>query len=237
MIIPLERQAGTEHGVQVLVDIPGAEGILIVAGAVFRDPDGALEQLFQLGCDLRQTVGINLPAEVVARAVFPDAVGKARDGRARVIVDAMEIAVFALRQLPVVLQRQAEHACGHSLRNCALKQPLDGSGRGGLHGIFRVFRLKYAQMVRKADHGVGIAHGFARRVEHLIAADVAEGHIFQHRERLGKAFMAGRPVAEEIAVCGVDVRLVDGDPVADQIAEAVGAKLCEGQKIVQILPL
>lgn len=61
---------------QVLVDIPGAEGILIVAGAVFRDPDGALEQLFQLGCDLRQTVGIDFPAEVVARAVFPDAVGK-----------------------------------------------------------------------------------------------------------------------------------------------------------------
>ena len=49
--------------------------------------------------------------------------------------------------------------------------------------------------------------------------------------------MAGRPVAEEIAVCGVDVRLVDGDPVADQIAEAVGAELGKRQKIVEIFPL
>ena len=49
--------------------------------------------------------------------------------------------------------------------------------------------------------------------------------------------MAGRPVAEEIAVCGVDVRLVDGDPVADQIAEAVGADVVQviGSKFVLFL--
>ena len=49
--------------------------------------------------------------------------------------------------------------------------------------------------------------------------------------------MSGRPVAEEIAVGGIDVRLIDGDPVADQIAETVGTKLSKGQKIIEIFSL
>ncbi len=46
--------------------------------------------------------------------------------------------------------------------------------------------------------------------------------------------MSGRPVAEEIAVGGIDVRLIDGDPVAGQIAETVGTKLGKGQEIIEI---
>ena len=80
VILPLERQTGAEHGPQMLVNIPGTEGVLIVAGSVFRDPDGTLQKLFQLFCDLWKTVGIDLPAEIIARTVFPNTVGKARDG-------------------------------------------------------------------------------------------------------------------------------------------------------------
>ena len=71
-------------------------------------------------------------------------------------------------------------------------------------------------------------------MEHPVAADVAVGHVFEHGEGLGEFLVSRGPVAEEIAVGRIDVRLVDGDPVADEIAEAVGAELGKGEEIVEI---
>ena len=51
MVVPLHRQIAQAQSLQMLGDIPGAEGILIVAGAVFRNPDGTGQQIMQLLCE------------------------------------------------------------------------------------------------------------------------------------------------------------------------------------------
>ena len=139
--------------------------------------------------------------------------------------------------MPMIPEREAELTAPHCLRERPLKEPLAGLGIEAVQRIFRFLRIKDAHMICKADHRVRIAQLFARFMENFISSDMAISHVFHHTEGLRVGFPSRRPRAEAVTVRGINIRLVNRDPVVHEVSEAVGAHTDEVQKILQIFPL
>ena len=92
-------------------------------------------------------------------------------------------------------------------------------------------------MVGKADLGVRKAHlqpGFA---DEAVGLNVGGGEVGHNPGRLQQVPLARGPGPLEIAVVGVDIGLVDGDILADQIAHALHHPADEAEEIGDVIAL
>ena len=172
----------------------------------------------QLAARLGNAVGVNLPAQIVDEHVRRHTVAQTRNGGAGVVVDSVEVAPSAAADRGVGLEGEHLLAQTHSAAHRTLKGQLVKACQQAVQGVAPVQRAEDAQVVGKADAGILVAHLAPHAVQHLVALDVAGGHMGQHRAVRPQGVLVGRPATAEIAVEGVDIGLVDGDVLAYQVA-------------------
>ena len=205
----------------MLIDIAAAETVILVTSAVFRDPQGAGQNFLQFCGAFGNAGRIDLPIQVVTGAVLPDAVTDAGDSGAGVIVDAVKVRILSPGQMGKIAQGKRKFAQAHSFEQSALEQILRKLGADSMENIFFIFRSKDPQMVGNTHFGIGVAHGFALTVKNGIGPNMAIGHIFHDPDSIRQGGSSGRPHAEHEGIGGVYIGFIDGDIIADQVAEAV----------------
>ena len=105
----------------MLIDIAAAETVIIVASAVFRDPQGAGQNFLQFCGAFGNAGRIDLPIQVVTGTVFPHAVADAGNGGAGIVIEADKVSVFTLGEFAVIAQREMENTQSHGLRQGILE--------------------------------------------------------------------------------------------------------------------
>ena len=191
---------------------------MIIGGAVFGDVDGQLRQKgVELAAAFHDTVRVNLPAEIIHRHARQRAVAQAGCSGAGIIIEAQKIGVGALisQQIGPIdtgLEQIFRDATGQTVPEIAGRIGGERPHMGG-----------------KPHLGLRPAHFRMDRVDQAVGAAVAFAqHLHNPQGMQGIAFPR-RKTAPQIAAEGVDIRFVDGDVLADQIAQPPDGVFHHGQ--------
>ena len=140
MVIALKGQIGCIDRFQMLIEIAAAEAVMVIAGAVFRDPQGAGQNALQHGGTFHNTLGIDLPVQVIAGTVLPDTVADTGNSGAGIVVNAVKVGVFPFGQVGEIAQRKGKFAQAHGLQERTLEQVCIQFGTGFVPGVLCAFR-------------------------------------------------------------------------------------------------
>ncbi len=221
----------------MLRDVPCPEPVLVVAGAVFRNINRFFQQFVYLPADLHDALGINFPSQIIHGTVFRRPIRGPADGRPGVIVDPMEVAELPWHNAGVLPDGKRRPPGAHGLGEAPLEQFLHPLGPEPLERIFGVLGREGPQMVGHPHPGILVPHLQPRLPDEPIGLDVGGRHIGHHPAHFQKALPSRRPCALQIPVVSINIRLVDGNILADQIPHALHHFPHEAQEIGDVVPL
>ena len=171
---------------------------------------------------------MDLPTEVVHVDVLGDPVGQAAHGAAGVVVDPLEVVVAARSHPGRTPQRQREPSGAHGTQRGTLEQVVGCLGAELVDRVPAIGRREHPQVDRSAHPGPGLQF-----VDQPEGRDVGGCQRLQHRDGSPVGPIARRPQPEQVAVGGVDVRLIDRDPLIDLVAQRGDHPADEAQEAVR----
>ena len=133
----------------MLRDIAGAEIVGVVAGAVFRNVDGAGEQFVKLLAGLGDALGVDFPAQVIDRAVGRYAIGGAADRGAGVVVYPVEVAEAARDDAGVFANGENRFAGTHGAGQAAIGEK-EGAAADLSFSLWSVIKLFVVGVIASA---------------------------------------------------------------------------------------